>query len=231
MIITGRGGGSIEDLWAFNEEIVARAITESPVPVISAVGHETDVTIADFAADRRASTPSNAAEIAVPDRAEILAGLREMKRHLSRSLRESLQARHLHLMRAKARLTAVQPEHELNVLRQRALRLHARLDRAVQDRVAALAPRQALAQVRLDSAMDAQLRQRQANVRRLQERLTALNPTGVLERGYALVMDGDRVLTTKASAETVDRMTLRFQDGLMNVTKEKSHGGKKEANL
>ena len=231
VIITGRGGGSIEDLWAFNEEIVARAIADSPIPVISAVGHETDVTIADFAADRRASTPSNAAEIAVPDRSEIMAGLREMRRHLSRSLRESLQMRKLRLMRARTRLTATQPERELSELRQRALRLHARLDRAVQDRVAALAPRQALAQVRLDAAIDGQLRQREETIRRLRTRLTALNPSGVLERGYALVMDGDRVLTTRASANRVDRMTLRFQDGTLNVTKEKNHGGKEEADL
>lgn len=231
VIITGRGGGSIEDLWAFNEEIVARAIANSPIPVISAVGHETDVTIADFVADRRAATPSNAAEIAVPDRNEIIAGLQEMRRHLLRSLRENLQRRRMRLMRAQARLSAAGPEQQLSSLRQQAMRLHAQLDRAIRDRIAALTPRQALAQARLDAAVDRQLQSRQETIARLRARLSALNPSGVLERGYALVMDGDRVLTTRAAAEKAARMTLRFHDGALNVIKEKDHGGEEEADL
>ena len=231
VIITGRGGGSIEDLWAFNEEVVARAIAASPIPVISAVGHETDVTIADFVADRRAATPSNAAEIAVPDREEILAGLREMRHHLLRGLSEGLQRRKMRLMRAHARLAAAGPQQQLGELRQRALRLHGLMDRAIQDRMAGLAPRQAQAQVRLDAAIDRQLQSRQGAVARLKARLTALNPSGVLERGYALVMAGDRVLTTREAAAKLDRMTLRFHDGTLNVIKEKDHGNEEEADL
>ena len=231
VIITGRGGGSIEDLWAFNEEIVARAIAASPIPVISAVGHETDVTIADFVADRRAATPSNAAEIAVPDSLEMIAGLREMRRHLLRALRENLQRRGMRIMRARARLAAAGPEQQLHELKQRALRLRLQLDRAAQDRIAGLAPRQVQAQVRLDAAIDKQLRGRQEAVARLKARLTALNPSGVLERGYALVMSGDRVLTTRSAAARMERMTLRFHDGTLDVIKEKENGGKKEADL
>ena len=231
VIITGRGGGSIEDLWAFNEEIVARAIAASPIPVISAVGHETDVTIADFVADRRAATPSNAAEIAVPDRSEIMAGLREMRHHLLRSLREHLQRRRLRLMRVQARLAAAGPEQQLSELRQQALRLRAQLDRAVHDRITALMPRQAQAQVRLDAAIDRLLRQRQEAVVRMKAGLSALNPSGVLERGYALVMAGDRVLTARAAAAEHDRMTLRFHDGTLDVIKEKDHGSEEKADF
>lgn len=96
LIITGRGGGSIEDLWAFNDERVARAIYDSEIPVISAVGHEPDVTIADFVADARAATPSHAAEMAVPDQAELLERLQSMKLHMARS-----QGRRLELLRRR----------------------------------------------------------------------------------------------------------------------------------
>ena len=228
VIIAGRGGGSIEDLWAFNEEIVARAIADSPIPVISAVGHETDVTIADFVADARASTPSNAAELAVPDRDEMIAGLREMRRHLSRGLRENLQAHRLRLMRARARLTASRPELQLSELRQRVTQLRNRIGLAAQERIATLTPRQALAQVRLDAAIDGQLRQRGGKVAQLRARLSALNPAGVLERGYALVMDGDRVLTSRAAAARADRMTLRFHDGTLHVINEEKNDGNEE---
>ena len=225
VIITGRGGGSLEDLWAFKEEIVARAIADSPVPVISAVGHETDTTIADFAADRRASTPSNAAEMAVPDREEIVAGLREMRGHLTRNMLDTLQRRRIRLMRDRARLADTRPDQQLGAFRRQAMALHARLDRAVRDRITSLAPRHALAQVRLDAAIDGQLRQKRETIGRMRARLAALNPSQVLERGYALVMDGDRVLTSRAAAERAGRMTLRFHDGSLDVIKEKDHGG------
>ena len=231
VIITGRGGGSIEDLWAFNEEIVARAIAASPIPVISAVGHETDVTIADFVADRRAATPSNAAEIAVPDREEIIAGLREMRRHLMESLRTNLRHQEMRIMRARARLTAMGPERQLGDLRERALRLRGRLDRAVHERIAELAPRQAQARVRLDAAIDRRLQSRWEAMSNLRTRLTALNPSAVLERGYALVTSGDSVLTTRVEAEKQERMTLRFRDGTLDVIREKKHGNKEEADL
>lgn len=230
VIITGRGGGSIEDLWAFNEEVVARAIAASPIPVISAVGHETDVTIADFVADRRAATPSNAAEIAVPDRKEIIAGLQEAGRRLTEGLRADIKRREVRLMRARARLTALGPERKLGELRERALRLRGRLDRAAQDRLSGLAPRLAQGQVRLDAAVDRQLQGRRETVSRLRARLTAMNPSAVLERGYALVTAGDRVLTTRAEAMKRERMTLRFHDGTLDVMREKKHGNE-EADL
>ena len=102
LIITGRGGGSIEDLWAFNDERVARAIYESEIPVISAVGHEPDVTIADYVADARASTPSNAAEIAVPDRNDVRARLTALERGMTKTEESRLSA-------LRERLTAQDP--------------------------------------------------------------------------------------------------------------------------
>lgn len=231
VIITGRGGGSIEDLWAFNEEIVARAIAASPIPVISAVGHETDVTIADFAADRRAATPSNAAEMAVPDREDVLEGLREVRQHLTRSFQQAMDMRHMRLMRLRARLIAIQPERQLSDLRSEVHRLRLRLERGMTGRLSDLAPRQALARVRLDAALDGQIARKGETIRRLEARLTALNPANVLERGYALVMDGDRVLPARADAVRVERMTLRFRDGTLGVIKEKTHGGEEETDL
>lgn len=225
VIIVGRGGGSMEDLWAFNEEIVARAIARCAIPVISAVGHETDFTIADFAADRRASTPSNAAEIAVPDLQDILAGLKDMRRHMASAVQQTMQAYKLRLSRVRTGLAQVRPEDALLRLRERAREARLRLDRSMDDRMGRAGPRLAMVQLRLDSAVDKQLDLYGQHVRRCQDRLQALNPERVLQRGYALVMDGRQVLTSRAQASQVEHMTLRFSDGSLNVRKEDEHGG------
>ena len=196
LLIVGRGGGSMEDLWCFNEECVARAIAACPLPVISAVGHETDFTIADFVADRRASTPSNAAEIAVQDRADALEGLRMIRERLTRAAEHLLSVRRLALTEARRRLALCSPE--IGLLRQRN-----RL------RETALA---------LDHAMDQTLTGFARRVERQRARLEAMNPAGVLRRGYAMVMDGDRPVTRAADAP--ERMTLRFADGSVAVRRE-----------
>ncbi|MBR3765329.1 MAG: exodeoxyribonuclease VII large subunit, partial [Clostridia bacterium] len=224
VIITGRGGGSMEDLWAFNEEIVARAIAESPIPVISAVGHETDVTIADFVADARASTPSNAAEMAVPDRREIIAGLRGMQQHLSDALQSLLQGKGLALMALQRRMERVSPERRIEALMGRSAACRARLNAAIDGCLPPLEGRLALAQLRLNAAIDRRLQTPQERIARARARLTALNPSAVLERGYALVMDGDSVVTSAKEAKHLDRMTLRFRDGSVRVAKEEHHG-------
>ena len=102
LIITGRGGGSMEDLWAFNEECVARAVYDSQIPVISAVGHEPDVTIADFTADLRAATPSNAAELAVPDQNDFLDGLAQKQARMARLMEARLKQARLRLDRCRS---------------------------------------------------------------------------------------------------------------------------------
>ena len=221
VIITGRGGGSMEDLWAFNEEIVARAIAESPIPVISAVGHETDVTIADFAADARASTPSNAAEMAVPDRREIIEGLRDIRRHLTDAATALVQDRRYTLLTLQRRMEAVRPEQRVAALTAWLESIRLRMNNAVDAQLPAFAHRIGMAGMRLDSAMDKQLALRQEEIVRAKARLTALNPSAVLERGYALVMDGDRVVSSADKANAINQMTLRFHDGSVAVERRK----------
>ena len=221
VIITGRGGGSMEDLWAFNEEIVARAIAESPIPVISAVGHETDTTIADFAADARASTPSNAAEMAVPDRREIIEGLRDIRRHMTDAMTGLLQARRYELLTLQRRMESLRPEQKLNALAAESGALRLRLNTAMDAKLPVLAHRIGMAGMRLDSAMDKQHSRPQERIERAKTRLAALNPSAVLERGYALVMDGDRVVSSAQTANEKTCMTLRFRDGSVEVERRK----------
>ena len=192
LIITGRGGGSIEDLWAFNDERVARAIYASQIPVISAVGHEPDVTISDYVADRRASTPSNAAEIAVPDKNEMLDVLR------SYDIR-SAQAMTKLLDRLKERLSSLESKRVLSdpsvYIDNRRIELDHGRDRLIS------------AQERLLSA------KRQSYVR-LAASLDAMSPLRVLSRGYAIAskQDGEPVRSVKG-LEPGEHISLRLADG------------------
>ena len=234
VILCGRGGGSMEDLWAFNEEIVARAIYDCPIPVISAVGHETDFTIADFVADRRAATPSNAAEMAVPDLREILAGLDGMRQHLQTALSQHLQETRLALMTLEKRLAACDPNQRLTALEKRLGGAKMRLEHQMSQRISALTPRLGMARIRLDSAAEQNLQRKTERLHRQKLHLQALNPEKVLERGYALVLDGGRVLPDRAAARTHPQMTIRFRDGEMRVMqpkKEGAYGSEKEADV
>ena len=192
LIITGRGGGSIEDLWAFNDERVARAIYASQIPVISAVGHEPDVTISDYVADRRASTPSNAAEIAVPDKNDMLDVLR------SYDIR-SAQAMTKLLDRLKERLSSLESKRVLSdpsvYIDNRRIELDHGRDRLIS------------AQERVLSA------KRQSYVR-LTASLDAMSPLRVLSRGYAIAskQDGEPVRSVKG-LETGEHISLRLADG------------------
>ncbi len=229
VIITGRGGGSMEDLWAFNEEIVARAIAESPIPVISAVGHETDTTIADFAADARASTPSNAAEMAVPDRREIIDGLRGMGKHLSDAMAALMQERRYALLSLQRRMEGCRPEYRIAAHQAQIAALYLRLNGAVEGQLPALSHRIALYGMRLDAAMDKRIAAPQERLDRARARLQALNPSAVLERGYALVMDGESVVGSADKARTIDQMTLRFRDGSVRVQRRNDDGCEEKA--
>lgn len=166
VIILGRGGGSLEDLWAFNEEAVARAIFASRIPVISAVGHETDFTIADFVADRRAPTPSAAAEMVVPDRAELCRHLEGLHARLETALSRKLEAARERLEALAMRRAWTHPEDRLEAW-----------FRTVEE----LAERQ-------DRAAERGLAQRRERLKGLEQTLQALSPQQVLDRGYSLFL-------------------------------------------
>ncbi len=199
VIITGRGGGSIEDLWAFNDEGVARAIYDSEIPVISAVGHEPDVTIADFVADARASTPSNAAEIAVPDR-------NELRRRLS-----VIEARMAQSERAR-----------LDALRKRLTELARK--RALTDPTAFVSDKRLLldyTRKNLAAAAQRQVSERQRTFAALCASLDALSPLKVLGRGYAVARGADgRVLKSAADAEVGEHIDVTLGNGALNCVVE-----------
>jgi len=197
VIITGRGGGSLEDLWAFNDERVARAIYDSEIPVISAVGHEPDVTIADFVADRRASTPSNAAEIAVPDQSELL---------------RYLQSARLRLLQAESRQLAARQE-KLKALREK---------RVLQDPLAFLQDKRLLldyTQQKLVSSTKEQLAVHRHRFGRLAASLDALSPLKVLGRGYAMVQtESGQVVKTSEQVSPGDGLRVRLGQGTLRCT-------------
>ena len=217
LLIVARGGGSIEDLWAFNEEEVVRAVAASAIPVISAVGHETDTSLCDFAADVRAPTPTAAAEIAVPVRSELLGQVRELGRRSERCARRTLQRAgeqlHTCLRHWPEREALLAPQQQnLDELAERLPRaLRGRLDRArgeLGHAGGALRPG-------LLVAIEQRARERLKALWRVAE---AAHPNRPLERGYARVEDRDgRVLVSAEAAREAQRLSLVFADGRLDV--------------
>ena len=194
LIIIGRGGGSIEDLWAFNNEALARKIYESPIPVISAVGHETDFTICDFVADLRAPTPSAAAELAVPDSQEYLLKLNEYSNRFKTALKSKLDLN-------KSKYLSLANSLYLNKP------LQALLEKPAQE---------------VDALYDSLLRSFETKVSnykaRLSQNLTALDalsPLKVLARGYSVAKVSGKTLTSVKNAKIGDNLTLRVSDGTL----------------
>ena len=190
VIITGRGGGSMEDLWAFNEEIVARAIARCDIPVISAVGHEPDVTIADFAADVRAATPSNGAEIAVCDQSELRDALGQLTVRLTRAQDRRISALTDRLNRLRSSPVMRSPE---GAIQQRELLLE-------------------LLRQRLEHAGTRRFQQEEQRLARLAGRLDALSPLKVLARGYALASREDGTVI-RAAGELAPGEPIRLRLG------------------
>jgi len=237
VIIVGRGGGSMEDLWCFNEECVAQALADSPIPTVSAVGHEIDFTIADFAADLRALTPSAAAELVVPDGADLRRRLRALHRALTSHVLEGL--RHARLVVAFHRRggLAREPRRLLAQGAQQTDALAEELRRAagagmrdqrdrlnrLGHRLAAQRPAQVLAQraqvlthlqTRLAAARERQLTAARERVQRAADLLRSLGPQAVLARGYTMTLaPNGQALTRATQVRPGDRLTTRLADG------------------
>lgn len=195
-IIVGRGGGSIEDLWAFNEEKVARAIFECRTPIISAVGHETDFTIADFAADLRAPTPSAAAELAVDDFAQVMHTLDNYRERFRRDMRERIEYQKVRLEQYKLRLKYLSPESRLRDNRQ----ILADYDDA------------------LRSAMKNKLQQYRHRLGIYLERYQGMSPLAKLNQGYSFVADQDgRGITSVEQVKSGDRVEISVTDGVIRA--------------
>ena len=196
VIITGRGGGSLEDLWAFNEEIVARAIYRCTIPVISAVGHEPDVTISDYVADVRAATPSNAAEIAVQDEAAIRNSLRQLQLRL-----EQAEGRKLTQLRQRLDALAQKPvmKRPEAYLQQQELQLE-------------------MLRQRLEHAGTGVVQKNALRFQRAAAKLDALSPLKVLSRGYAMVTREDAVVRSVTQLEPGDPVAVALSDGTVQCT-------------
>jgi len=197
VIITGRGGGSLEELWCFNEEAVVRKIAESPVPIISAVGHETDVTLADFAADVRAATPSMAAELVVPVKMQLQEELALRKRSLIQRYESCLRQKRMRLEHLEQHRVLQKPELLL------------------QDRQQLLDDRT----VRLQKAMEQQLQKKQQQLAAGAEQLNALSPLNVLSRGYALCeTEAGKLVRRADDVEMGDTITVILEQGRLSAS-------------
>lgn len=214
VVIVARGGGSAEDLWCFNDENVARAVAGSRIPVVSGVGHEIDTTICDLAADVRASTPSNAAEIVFPDRKELTGRTNTLKIGLRRAAESEISRAEARIRDAVLRLTFVSPEKRIARLKSESSLRRSELIRVLKARLERTSAQHRLTEKALTHAAARRVDAAEAQVLRLRERLEAINPLQVLQRGYALVTDrGDKVLTGVKEAYAAGNVRIRFADG------------------
>lgn len=222
LIITGRGGGSMEDLWAFNEEVVARAIYRSKIPVISAVGHEPDVTIADYVADLRAATPSNAAELCTPDQQELRQKITAAQTRMASLLSRQLKNCRTQLELRKNARVLQSPENYLADRRQTLDVLTEKLGRTMESRLSQASASLALRQQRLGTAEQAVLARQHKRLETAAARLDAMSPLKVLSRGYSITEDSQGKAIVSANAlQPGDQITVRFHRGMIDATVER----------
>lgn len=205
VIIVARGGGSMEDLWTFNEERVVRAVAMCKKPIVSAVGHETDVTLCDLAADLRAPTPSAAAECVVPVRDEMLNKIEIMRRQMQEIARNAVAERQNALKLAQIKLSA---NHPSLTIRRQEERLAQRMDALLR-------------------AAERQIQNRQTRLETQTAALELLSPYAALKRGYAIVQNAGRAISKAGGLCVGDEVTVRFADGVIHaevLSKEESHG-------
>ena len=222
VLIDARGGGSAEDLCCFNEEIFARAVASSRIPVVSGVGHEIDTTICDLAADVRASTPSNAAEIVFPDRKELRGRVNTLRIGLCRAAEGEWMKASARVREMMLHLTGLSPEKRIAALTAGSRLQKAELVHAMRIRLEGSAGTVRETQNRLASVMEKRFEAAGTHLVRLREKLEAINPLRVLERGYTMVTDREgRILTGTKQAKDAEDIRIRFADGSVEAAVKK----------